>query len=380
MIPLGHHLNRLGRTISMAGLLLLIPACQMTRGPKFDPRAESESGPGSKPADGADSRFVTVPAENPAPELLKPKQDEFVLGPGDKMEIEVLNEENSRAVTTVTPDGMLYYSLLSGMEVQGKTVPVVKAELEKALTAYYRRPQVSIILTEANSQRIWVLGRLNGPGIYTLRRPTRVLDAISMAGGLITAAFTGTTEELADLEHSFLKRNGKLMPVNFQKLVRDGDLSHNIYLEPNDFIYLPSALTNEIYVMGAVNSPRPVGFMNEMNVMAALGRAFGARPGADLSHVTIIRGSLTEPKSCVVNVNDIMRGKATNIRLQPGDIVYVPTPDQISAGNLIKQAMNSFVSSIGVREGGNAVGADANLSLTLDGGTAVNTTPAPTRR
>ena len=350
----------------------LLSSCGILHGPKFDPRNETSSMPAN------DDEFTrTIGREPIKSEWLQPPTKEYTLGPGDKLDIEVLGEADTRAETIVTPDSKVYFNLAPGIDVKGKSVMQLQKELQTKLTAYYKRPQVTVNLTEAKSQRIWVLGRLYNPGIFPLSRPMRVLDAISLAGGLFASRFTGTTEELADLRHSFLKRNGKLMPVDFQKLIRDGDLSHNIYLEPNDYIYLPSSLSSEIYVLGAVTEPRPVGFMNEMNIMSALGHVAGATPDADLEHVTIVRGSLTEPKYAVVDVRAIAAGKATNFRLQPGDIVYVPKPGQISLQRYAKLATETFVQVVGASEGSNAVGTGRNVNLSLSpNGTVTPTIPA----
>lgn len=338
--------------------------CRLIHGPAFDPRTETT------PPAADDAAFTAAPATGTIrPEWLQPPVKTYTLGPGDKLDIEVLGEEGTRAATFVTPDGKIYYSLLPGITAQGRTLGELQKDLEAGLTTLYRRPRVSVSLTEANSQRIWVLGRLYAPGIYPLKRPMRILDAISLAGGLFAARMTGTTEELADLRHSFIKRKGQHLPVNFEKLIRDGDLSHNIYLEPDDYIYLPSSLSSEVYVFGAVTEPRPVGFMNEMNIMSAIAHVAGALPDADLEHVTIVRGSLVEPKYAVVNVRDIAAGKATNFRLQPGDIVYVPKPGMISLEHYAKVATETFVQVVGANEGANAVGTgiNANIGITPDG-------------
>jgi len=346
--------------VAAGACCVLMSGCMLLHGPSFDPRAE---GP-AKTADGGDFKDV---ADNDKirPEWLQPPAGEYKLGPGDKLVIELLGEADTRADTIVTPDGKIYYSVIPGIDVLGKTMTEVQKELEAKLVTLYRRPQVSVQLHEANSQRIWVLGRLYSPGIFPLNRPMRVLDAISLAGGLYASRQNGTTQELADLSHSFLKRQGKLMPVNFQKLIRDGDLSHNIYLEPNDYLYLPSSLNSEIYVFGAVVEPHPVGFMNEMNIMAALGQVNGPAPNADLEHVTIIRGSLTEPKYAVVNVRAVATGKAKNFRLEPGDIVYVPSPGQFFLSHYVKAATETFVQVVVAGEAANAVGTGANLNISV---------------
>lgn len=334
-------------TALITSCLALLNACSMLKEQKkFDARASGAS---------TEASFTQTKRQEPIqPEWLKPSPKPYALGPGDKVEIEIIGETGTRTDTFVTPDSKIYFDLLPGIDVKGKPTTQLRAEMEKMLTRYYKQPQVSLTLREVSSQRVWVLGRVNAPGILPLNRPMRVLDAVTQAGGLFASSFTGTTEELADLSHSFLIRGGKTLPVDFQKLIRDGDLSQNIYLEPDDFIYLPSSMTNEVYVLGAVTAPRPVGFMNEMNLITALGRGLGIRPEADLTHVTIVRGSLTEPKIATVNARDIIQGKATNVRLEPGDIVYVPGSGSMSPGGFLHDAVNTFTRLVAANEGNSA--------------------------
>lgn len=328
--------------------LLFLTSCALHQGPRFDARDDS-------PAAVASPDFESATLNEPInPQWLQKPDKPYTLGPGDKLELEIMGETGTRTDTFVTPDSKVYFDLLSGLDVAGKTTQQLQADLEAGLTRYYKQPQVAVTLREAVSQRVWVLGRLNAPGIYPIKQPMRVLDAVSQAGGLFTSRFTGTTEELADLKHSFMIRGGRTLPVDFEKLIREGDMSQNIYLEPNDYLYLPSSLTNEVYVLGAVTEPRPVGFMNDMNLMGALGRGLGLTPGADLTHVSIIRGSLTNPKIATVNALEIMNGKAANVRLEPGDIVYVPGPGTISPTALAREAVNTFVRLVAANEGSNA--------------------------
>jgi polysaccharide export outer membrane protein len=329
--------------------LLFLTACtSVQKGPRFDARGDSAA---AVAAPNFESASVQDPID---PQWLQKPTKAYTLGPGDKIELEILGETGTRTETFVTPDSKVYFDLLPGIDVAGKTTKELQTELEAGLIKYYKQPQVAVTLREAVSQRVWVLGRLNAPGIYSIKQPMRVLDAVSQAGGLFTSRFTGTTEELADLKHSFMIRNGRTLPVDFEKLIREGDMAQNIYLEPNDYLYLPSSLTNEVYVLGAVMEPRPIGFMNEMNLMSALGRGLGLRPDADLKNVSIIRGSLTDPKIATVNALEIMNGKATNVHLEPGDIVYVPGAGSISPGGLAREAVNTFVRLVAANEGSNA--------------------------
>ncbi len=344
--------NPISRLGSLAGLfsvaltLAFVTGCKTT-GPTFDPRTTS--------ANAGMTNFVTVGETNRIdPAWLTPPTEPFRLGPGDKIEIEVLGLADSRRTTFVCPDGKIYYDLLPGLDVWGLTLTETKALLERELAAYYRRPQVAVNLREAESKRVWVLGRLNKCGAFPLTGPMTVIEAISQAGGLFTSRFTGSTEELADLNHSFLIRNGEMLPIDFQRLLREGDTSQNIYLRPDDFIYLPSSLSKEVYVLGAVNRPAPLGFVDHMGLIAAIAKALGTQPNAYLSHVAIVRGSLSEPKIAIVDFKAIMTGKQPDVRLEPRDIVYVPYTPYRTLERYAKMITDTFVRTVAANEGGHA--------------------------
>ena len=201
------------------------------------------------------------------------------------------------------------------------------------------------------SRRVWVMGRVNAPGLYPLDTPTTVLDAIARAGGLFTSRFSGTTEELADLRHAFLVRNGTVAPVDFNKLLREGDLSQNIYLRDGDYLYLPSALSSQVYVLGAVVVPRAVGFMDRVTVLSALASARGTLPGADLGRVLIIRGSLLSPSVATVDYQAILRGRIPDVPLEPQDIVWVPDSTWKQIGGYVRVVLNTFARTVAANEG-----------------------------
>ena len=287
-------------------------------------------------------------------EMFAPSKEPFRVGPGDKLEIEILGGDSTRRTALIGPDGKLYYDLAPGIDVSFLTLDDIRQELEKQLAGYYREPQVSVTMAEVRSKRVSVLGRVNKPGIYPLTRPTTIVDAVSQAGGLFTPRFSGTTEELADLDHSFIIRSRKMIPVNFAQLLRGGDMGQNIYLEPNDLIYLPSALNKQINVIGAVRQPRAVGFSKEMSLAAAISAALGPVPGADLRRVAIVRGSLAKPEVAVVDFVAIQQGKAPDVRIEPRDIIYVPTSRWLSLSHLVDMVTNTFARTISANEGSHA--------------------------
>ena len=210
------------------------------------------------------------------PELLRPSDAPFTLGPGDRVEIELLGTANSRAVTSVGPDGKIYYYLLPGMDVWGLTLAQTRDLLQKELAKYVTEPQLTVTLREVASKHVWLLGRLNRPGVYPMAAPMSLLEAIAQAGGTASAGNQVTLQDLADLRHSFVMRQGQFLPVDFYRLLREGDTSQNIYLQPDDFVYVPSALSQQVYVLGAVRSPRAVPYTDGMTLVSAIAGASGA--------------------------------------------------------------------------------------------------------
>jgi polysaccharide biosynthesis/export protein len=296
------------------------------------------------------------------PAWLKPSPDLFTLGPGDRLEIEVLGDPASRAITVVAPDGKLYFNFLEGIDVWGATMAQAKASLENQLANYVReKPQVSIILRGVESKRIWVLGRVQAPGVYAMAAPMTLLEAISMAGGTLSLAnyrdqeAAGINQEMADLRHSFVIRQGKVLPVDFEHLLNRGDLSQNIYLEPDDFVYLPAARAKVVYVLGAVTQPRSIAYSEGLTVAGAVASTYGTLKGAYLHHVVVIRGSLTEPQVIIVDYKNVIKGDALDIALQPHDIVYVPFSPYRYLQHYIEIAINTFASAAAINAGEAAV-------------------------
>lgn len=272
-----------------------------------------------------------------------------------------MGDLTTRTRVTVGPDGKIYYNLLPGLDVWGLTIPEARDRIAVALTKFVReKPAVALSLVSVASQQVWVLGRVNGPGVYPLDHPTSLLDAVSEAGGLgVNTPAGGMYSEDADLSRSFLVRDGHLVPVDFQRLLREGDLSQNVYLQSGDFIFVPSLRSAQVHVLGAVLQPRSERMAGSLTVIQAIALAGGTVPDACLPNVAILRGSLAHPEIAIVAVDLVIHGKAPDVRLAPGDIVYVPyKPERVLLryANLI---LDTFVRTVGVNEGAYTINSKA---------------------
>jgi protein involved in polysaccharide export with SLBB domain len=160
--------------------------------------------------------------------------------------------------------------------------------------------------------------------------------------------FERSAVELADLNHSFLIRNGKRLPVDFERLFQRGDLSQNIAMEPDDYLYFASASANEIYVLGEVINPGVLAFAQRATVISALAARGGFTDKAYKSRVLVVRGSLEKPETFVIDTTDILAAKKPDFKLQSKDIVYVAPNRWLLAVDLLDAAVKAFITSMTV--------------------------------
>jgi protein involved in polysaccharide export with SLBB domain len=207
--------------------------------------------------------------------------------------------------------------------------------------------------------------------------PMTVLESIALAGGTLTSSESGTTEDLADLSNAFIIREGERLPVDFERLLRRGDMSQNIYLAPDDFVYFPSAVARDIYVLGAVRGPKAVTRQHD-TLVAAIANAGGPIRNAHLSQVAIVRGSLDNPRIAVIDYEKIIAGKAPDVRLEPRDIVYVPFSPYRFLTKYLDLILTTFVRAVAINEGARAAepgAAPAGVSIGITGTTGTLLVP-----
>lgn len=344
---------------------LLSASCSVSERVNFDAYNETQ-------LIGEEPDFLTLDLARPVPpESLRPPRDPYRVGPGDVLDIEVAEDEKTRAASRIMPDGMLYYDVANGVKVSGRTLKEVSSMLSTELQDDYPSPVVTVNLSEAQSQRYFILGQVKNPGAYPIGKPTSLIEAISQAGGLYSAQNTnGDTQETVDLDRSILIRDGDLMPVDFRGLIEHGDMGQNVYIRPGDYLYLPSVQHRAVYVLGSVQRPGPVYFDNDPTVLSAVAMAGGPNKDAVIINALVIRGSLTQPRVATVNLREIMRGQSPDARLAAGDIVWVPNTIFTHLKNYTQAILVTAAQAVAVQEGLAVLGKDfggANVTISAGG-------------
>ena len=253
------------------------------------------------------------------------------LGKGDVLSISVYDEPDlTISEVPIRPDGKISFPLVGDIQADGRTVHEVNEDLSNSLRQYILAPKVSIIVTAFNSLNYVINGEVVRPGVYPLVTDVTITAAGAKAGGLNKGQFRSSSVELADLTHAFIARQGKLLPVDFVRLLRQGDLRFDIALQAGDYINIPSGLSKEVYIIGEVKAPALFAFREEMPMSRTVALAEGFTQDADLSRVHVIRGSLSNPRLIVADFNKVIAGQQQDVQLEPGDVVYVP-PTSLSS-------------------------------------------------
>jgi protein involved in polysaccharide export with SLBB domain len=153
-------------------------------------------------------------------------------------------------------------------------------------------------------------------------------------------------------------------------------------LQPDDFVYIRSALEQEVYVLGAVKAPRAIQYIEDMTLVSAMAAGSGPEKyyllenqdngpmtkDAYLSHIAIVRGSLAQPQVAIVDYGAIIKGKAMDVRLEPGDIVYVPNSPYTTFKRYFNMVLNTFVTTVAANEGIRAGGGSTSVGVTTSVG------------
>ena len=287
---------------------------------------------------------------------------------GDIYEIEVEGVEASAATTVVMPDGNLYYHSIPGFPAAGKTISALEADLTERLREVYADPVVLLRPIRVVSGRVTLVGQVVSPGAYDLIRPGTVRDALVLAGGWKCSSplDTGGLRPLADFRRCLLIRKDRLVPVDFVRLLGDGDLRWNIPVHPGDVLVLPPRSAPEIEVQGAVNRPGAVTYSEGLTLVQAIAAAGGIAPECYREGVLLFRRpASSDPLVAEVDLGLVLHGDENGAALMPDDLIWIPASPWKDLGRTARAALDSSWVSIAqdrALEGTNGSGGEPQVA------------------
>jgi polysaccharide biosynthesis/export protein len=176
------------------------------------------------------------PAYPPAPATAATEGYNYIVGPGDNLNIIVWRNPELSMSVPVRPDGKLTTPLVDELVVQGKTSVEIAREVEKALSKFVRDPIVTVIVTGfvgPYSEQIRVVGEAARPQFLPYKQKMTVLDVMISVGGLTDFADGNRATILRASE------GGARYSVRLRDLIRRGDISANVEMKPGDVLIIP---------------------------------------------------------------------------------------------------------------------------------------------
>lgn len=164
---------------------------------------------------------------------LAESQPSYKLNPGDILLIDVWNEETLTREVAVLPDGYVSFPLVGEIKVGGTTTTAASETLAEALGKYLKDvPTVTISVQQLAGNKIFVLGKVNRPGEFPINRPTDVMQALAMAGGLNTFASENGINVLRRSEAG----DQVAIPFRYGDVKGGDELETNILLQSGDVV------------------------------------------------------------------------------------------------------------------------------------------------
>jgi polysaccharide export outer membrane protein len=238
---------------------------------------------------------------------------EYIVGPGDKLQIQLYGNEPAAYSLTVGRDGRINFPKLGPINVGGLTFQNAQAVIEQRVSAQLIGSRVSVTMGDLRSIRVFVLGEAEKPGSYTVSGLSTMTNALFVSGGV---------KKIGSLRNIQLKRNGKLVTVlDLYDLLLRGDTSGDRQLLPGDVIFIPP-IGHTVSVDGAVQRPAIYEIKGEKTVADAVEIAGGLLPEADEKTAQLER-ILPSSVHQMVNI-DLTSEASRRSMLANGDKLRIP--------------------------------------------------------
>ena len=258
--------------------------------------------------------------------------DRYRIGPGDVLDIRILNRPNlSREAVRVEGNGVIRMPLIE-TEIMAacKTEGELAKEIAERYTKFYRKPQVDVFIKEYHSRQVAVIGAVNEQSRFELQRRVRLLELLSYAKG--PSAKAGQIINVVHAPRPLVCQKSEAQRDDMEAFssykladTLQGNPKANPYIEPGDIVTLPEATM--IYVVGNVYTPLSIPLKEPITLSRAVAMAGGVKQDSKKDKVRIVRqepGSTTS-KEIIADLTAIERKNAEDIALLPNDIVDVPT-------------------------------------------------------
>ena len=254
-----------------------------------------------------------------APVTEIPVPNDYTLGPGDVLRVQLWGKENQQLELPVSRNGTISFPQSGPQTVAGLTFDQARQQIKKRVSEQYIGVQASVSLGELRSMRVFVLGEARNAGSYTVSSLSTITNALYVSGGI------KRTGSLRKIQH---KRDGKLIgELDLYDLLLAGDTSNDNRLQPGDVIFIPP-VGDRVGIEGEVYRPALYELRNSTNLQELVNLAGGLTPQAYPQLVRIERNN--DDFLRIIAEADLTTSKGKQAAVKPGDRIEVASISDIT--------------------------------------------------
>jgi len=248
-----------------------------------------------------------------APATDIPVPSEYVVGPGDSLNVQLIGNTKGNYTFTVDREGKINFPELGPVAVAGQRFEALRAAIERRVREQMIGTQVSVTMGELRSIRIFVMGEAERPGSYTVSGLSTMTNALFVSGGV---------KQIGSLRKIELKRNGATVTkLDLYDLLLKGDTRSDARLLPGDVIFIPP-VNPTVGISGEVRRPAIYELNGEKSIKEILDLAGGLTAQADPALATLERID-EQRRRVTVDVN-VASAEGLSAALRTNDTLRVP--------------------------------------------------------
>ena len=239
--------------------------------------------------------------------------DQYILGPGDVLQIGFWGDVNRSDRVVVNPDGDALVTPVGPLKVTGMTLAEARNVIKEKLAAYYRPSILSVSLVSIRSFQVHVVGMVERPGAFEVNAVTRVSQAVVRAGGLAPTASQRNIR---------VTRAGGELRADLTRYLLLGDNQMNPFLNDGDVVYVPPR-SEQVHVYGSVYRAGAYEFIEGETLDALIDIAGGFKPEACLDSIEIERFPDEDPVVSRALFLSPEPETLKGFKVAPGDRIFV---------------------------------------------------------
>lgn len=293
-----------------------------------------------------------------SPELLQPYTD--VIHEGDVLHIALFHPTRSdlsaaftgldATVGFIVQEGKVILPDLGSVEIGGLTPEAARLTIQSEYEKQMKDVQIFLSFRNRIERKVELAGLVQAPTVAVDGR-LRLFETLALA----------KVPAQANLFKSYLVREGQMLPVDFYRLLKEGDMSQNVVMRGGDKIYIADASESTVMVLGEVGREClvsvPNGFVSLRKVLAEAG---GIPYTGDKSYIQIIRGNILRPKIYTLHWQHVVRLPSDSLLLIPGDIVYVAAKPLTEWNRFVNQILPTLIGFDLVSKGIKSIGVNVD--------------------